>query len=115
MFAALVVSPHAAAHARLTKSVPAAGAELSTAPASLVLSFSEAPERSFCTVTVADDTGAVREIRDFLGGEAPEVLIAPLKWTLRPGLQRVRYRVLSVDGHVVEGGFDFRLAAPPAH
>ena len=106
-------STDAAAHARLVKSTPAANALLRKAPRRIVLWFNEPPEIAFSTIAVHDEqgnkltTGAVHT-RD------SKALEIPLLTALPPGRYRVTYRVLSVDGHVIDASFKFELRKPEA-
>ena len=113
LFAMCGSSTDAAAHARLVKSIPAANALLSKAPRLIALWFNEPSEIAFSTIEVRDEhghglaTGAVHA-RD------SKALEIPLLTTLPPGRYRVKYRVLSVDGHVIDASFKFELRKPEA-
>lgn len=99
----------ALAHARLVKSIPADDAELSAAPAAVLLVFNESPERSFSSVELRDPAGEIVTTPAVRQGKAQDSLIMPLPGDLPAGAYTVQYRVLSVDGHVVEGRFRFRI------
>jgi methionine-rich copper-binding protein CopC len=110
----LIVSFEVAAHARLVKSVPADDAELSTVPGAVVLTFNESPEHSFSSVQLLDAAGTLVETPALGRGDTPDSLVLPLPAALPAGAYTVKYRVLSVDGHVVEGRLVFRISAKPA-
>ncbi|MEN9726390.1 MAG: hypothetical protein RL434_756 [Pseudomonadota bacterium] len=114
LLSCLMLSPDVAAHARLVKSVPADDAELSMAPEAVVLTFNESPEHSFSTVELRDATGKIFATPAMRKGETPDSLVLPLPEDLPAGAYAVQYRVLSVDGHVVEGRFGFRIGASSA-
>ena len=110
---ALTTCPRlAGAHAALVGSVPAARATLSAPPARVRLTFSERLEAAYARVSVWDAAGRQVDLRDAAldrdGGKMLAVSLPPLA----PGRYTVRYRVLSVDGHLVEASFDFTLAGP---
>jgi methionine-rich copper-binding protein CopC len=102
----------ARAHAALISSVPAARAILSAPPARVTLTFNERLEPAYARVSVQDDAGTQIDLKDAAlereGGKVLTVSLPPL----RPGRYTVRYRVLSVDGHIVEASFAFTVGAP---
>jgi methionine-rich copper-binding protein CopC len=100
-------------HAGLVKSVPARRAVLSKAPARVQLWFTERLEARFCHVSVwnaAEQQVDSADVR--LQPEDPKLLSVGLP-TLAPGTYTVKYRVLSVDGHIVESQFSFTLRGSP--
>jgi copper resistance protein C len=106
----LVFFPSAAsAHAILVKSFPASRAVLYKAPAKVELWFSERLEPRFSSLSVNDangkrvDAGAVE-----VSADDPKRLSVRIK-PLAAGGYIVRFRVLSVDGHVVEDQFPFTI------
>jgi copper resistance protein C len=107
---ALCLGSHAAfAHAYLEKAVPAQRATLFASPERVQLWFNERLEAAFCSLTVTDasnnkvDQGDVRVAPD-----NPKLLSVGLK-PLTPGVYTVKFRVLSVDGHVVNNQFSFTV------
>lgn len=98
-------------HARLVKSEPAARATVSVAPMAVRLWFNERIEPRFATGEVVDSKGhAVSTGPASVAGDDPKRMEIPLG-SLEPGVYRVRYRVLSVDGHVVEASHTFTFKA----
>ena len=96
-------------HASLVRSSPARRATLTTAPDRVQLWFNEAIEPRFSGVSVWDAAGQQVDLRDArVEPEDPKRLTVGLK-SLGRGAYRVRFRVLSVDGHVVESEFPFTL------
>ena len=97
----------AQAHADLLLSTPEDGAVLAAAPDEVVLTFSEELLPDTVVVSVADETGmAVRVLSlDVVG---PDVMI-----TWPPGMTGsdydVNYRVVSQDGHPIEGTVAFTV------
>jgi methionine-rich copper-binding protein CopC len=100
------------AHAALVSSVPAARATLNALPSRVTLTFSERLEPAYARVSVWDAAGTQVDLKDpALDADNPRILAVSLP-ALAPGRYTVRYRVLSVDGHVVESSFVFTVAGP---
>ena len=96
-------------HAFLVKSTPAAGAVISHAPDRVRLWFNERLEAAFSTLTVVDGDGTRVDQGDVVvGPDDPRTLSVGLL-PLSPRTYVVRYRVLSVDGHIVESRFSFTV------
>ena len=100
----------AGGHAFLERAEPRVGSTVRTAPSQVRVWFTENLEPAFSTLEVWNQDGKRVD-----GGTAevspasPTMLQVPLK-TLGPGTYRVKWRVLSVDTHVTEGNFTFRVA-----
>ena len=110
---ALVLAPVSGwSHAALVKSIPARRATLIKAPERVQLWFNERLEPEFATISVWDASGTQIDARDaVVGPDDPKKLSVGLR-PLPPGSYTVRFRVLSVDGHVVKSEFSFRLRPP---
>jgi methionine-rich copper-binding protein CopC len=109
--AALVLAPlPAAAHAFLVKSSPARRATLSQPPARVDLTFNERLEPAYSSVSVWSDSGTQVDLRDAAVVAAEPRRLGVSLPVLSPGTYTVRFRVLSVDGHVVESTFPFTIA-----
>jgi len=106
---ALASPDGAAAHSLLLESTPAAGATLPAAPRELRLRFNNRIEKPLSRVRLLDGHGAVRTVELTREGVPPDWLRAPLP-PLDPGRWRVEWQVLSTDGHVVSGRFEFQIA-----
>jgi hypothetical protein len=106
-------SAHAAqAHALLVKSVPSARATLARPPERVQLWFNERLEPAYSSVSVWNDAGAQVDARDAaVSPQDPRRLELSLP-ALPPGKYVVRFRVLSVDGHVVESTVPFTIRPP---
>ncbi len=82
---------------------------MNTPPARVTLTFNERLEPAYARVSVWDAVGAQVDLKDgALERDNPKVLVVSLP-PLAPGRYTVRYRVLSVDGHVVEASFLFTV------
>jgi methionine-rich copper-binding protein CopC len=98
------------AHSYLERAEPRAGSTVKAAPTEVRLRFTERLEAAFSTVRVTDETGKRVDRGDAqMDAGAPRELRVPLG-PLAPGRYAVHWRVLSVDSHVVEGSFTFRVA-----
>ncbi len=97
------------AHAYLEKSSPTRRAVLTRAPTEVRLWFNERLEAAFSSLTVVDGDGKRVDTGDARVDPAdPKRLSVGLR-PLGAGAYTVRYRVLSVDGHVVESQFSFTM------
>lgn len=100
-------------HAYLVKSVPARRAVLSKPPTRVQLWFNERLEARFSHVSVWDAEGRQVDSGDLqIAPDDPKNLSVGVL-TLMPGIYTVRFRVLSVDSHIVESQFPFTLRAQP--
>ncbi len=102
----------AAAHNELIAATPKDGAVLPTAPATVELEFTEVVDNRFARVAVTDPAGDVLALRPARveGTKVIQPLTLPA-----PGRYRVGFRVVSTDGHPVEGGISFTVgSAGPA-
>ena len=97
------------AHASLVKSDPPRRASLSESPSQIQLWFNEEIETAYASVVVLDSSDknvSMREPEAVEGDLKSVVLELP---ELEPGSYKVQFRVLSVDGHVVESSYGFRI------
>lgn len=100
------------AHAALVRSSPARRATLGRSPARVQLWFSERLEPAYSSVSVWTADGRRVDAGDArVEPEDPTQLSVGLP-ALAPGRYTVRFRVLSVDGHIVESTLPFTVAAP---
>lgn len=99
----------ALAHAVLVKSVPAQRAALVEPPPRIELWFNERLEPAYSKASVTNEAGAQVDRRDVkVSAEDPRRLSLSLP-PLMPGRYTVSFRVLSVDGHVVESRLTFTV------
>jgi methionine-rich copper-binding protein CopC len=103
--ALLFGSGGAFAHAHLNSSTPAAGAQLTVAPQTLTLEFSEAAQLTALSLARA---GAAP--LKLTAPSAPASRIRIALPALTPGTWTVHFRALSADGHLVPGELSFTLA-----
>jgi methionine-rich copper-binding protein CopC len=106
---ALLAPATAAAHATLVRAVPARRAVVSSAPPRVRLRFSEPLEPAFARVSVWNGQALQVDLKDpRVEPDEPAELSVGLP-SLDPGTYTVKFRVLSVDGHVVEGDLTFTV------
>jgi methionine-rich copper-binding protein CopC len=112
--AALLLGASAAwGHAFLDRAEPRVGSTVKSPPSQVRVWFSQDLEPAFSTVEVVNERGdRVDEGPAKADAANPVLLQVPLK-PLRPGTYRVKWRVLSVDTHVTEGDFTFRVTGGP--
>jgi hypothetical protein len=109
----LGLPPAASSHAYLVRSAPAARAVVGRAPERVQLWFNERLEPAYSRLSVWN--------RDGQRVDAGDVQVAPTEPTrlsvgvppLPAGAYTVKYRVLSVDGHVVQAQFGFTVRGGP--
>ena len=100
-------------HAFLERAEPRVGSTVRTAPPQVRVWFTERLEPAFSTLEVFNDRGEqVSDGQAQVDATNPALLQTALK-PLGLGTYRVKWRVLSVDTHVTEGDFTFRVAVSP--
>jgi len=99
----------ALAHSMLVKAEPPRRAILVKPPTQVRLWFNEEIEGDYASLVVLDaDKHPVTEVKPQLAPDDPKSIVLPLP-DLASGKYSVKFRVLSVDGHVVESSFDFTV------
>lgn len=100
-------------HAGLVKSEPGRRAVLTAPPQQVRLCFNEKVEAQFSAVSMTGTDGAaVTMAAPATDAADPNCLVTPITATLASGRYTVKYKVLSVDGHIVDYGFEFTLNNP---
>src|SRR5215472_15090724 len=103
------MAARASAHAVLVKSTPAARAVLSRSPDRVDLWFSEEIEPAWSGLSVWSTSGGRADRQDVSVPPGDPKRLSVTVGPLEPGTYTVRFRVLSVDGHVVESSFPFTV------
>ena len=99
----------ALAHAQLRSTTPAAGSSAQTAPAEVVVNFSESLEGAFSTLIVRDAAGKrVDKADSHVEGDNKTTMRVSLP-PLEPGTYTVDWRAVSTDTHRVDVSFTFRV------
>ncbi|MGM7422282.1 copper resistance CopC family protein [Cellulosimicrobium sp. CpK407] len=110
--ATLTAAP-ASAHDRILSSDPADGAQLATPPTAITLTFNTEPLPVEPQVVISDSAGTV------VTQDAPTIEGSTATLALDPAVAlggdtyTVAWRVVSSDGHPIEGTFAFAVAAQP--
>ena len=103
-----------AAHARLTASIPAKGATLGSAPAAVVLTFTEAPDVRLTSIKLLDSSGTNLTTGPVAVVPGNELSVSVPLGALPDGGYTVSWRTVSaVDGHISAGTFVFGVGQPP--
>ncbi|MFI6231205.1 copper resistance protein CopC [Micromonospora echinospora] len=100
----------AAAHNTLQEATPARNARVTTPPGEITLRFMQKLNADATTITLTDDTGEQVPTGDVtVAGPTGTVAIDP---PIANGTYTVAYRVVSADGHPVQGSYRFTVADP---
>jgi len=109
ILAALTGAPVAAfAHAHLITATPSAGSQVA-APATLVISYSEALEPTLSTIEVTDAAGRRVDKADLHTTSADGKTVSVSLGALAPGEYAVVWHATSIDTHKTEGHFSFTV------
>ena len=114
VLALIVLMPAvASAHAVLVKSSPARRAVVTSPPSRVELTFNERLEPAYSTMSVWSSAEArVDDGKIVVGPDDPRRLSVAIPLLAR-GTYTVKFRVLSVDGHLVEGTYPFEVRPRP--
>jgi methionine-rich copper-binding protein CopC len=99
----------ALAHSGLQRAEPPVESKLRRAPSEVKLYFTERLEPAYSTIRVKDEHGAQVDREDSHVDASNPLLLRATLLPLEHGAYTVIWRVLSVDGHVTEGRFTFRV------
>ncbi len=99
----------AVAHSAMDRAEPRPGSRLRTPPAEVKVWFTERLEPAFSTLSVENAAGHRVDRADGHVDDVDRTLIRTGLSPLAPGAYRVVWRVLSVDSHLTEGAFTFRI------
>lgn len=109
----LLIPSIASAHAVLVKASPTRRAVLTTPPSRVELTFNERLEPAYSTVSVWSSAETrVDDGKMAVGPDDPRRLSVGLP-SMAHGAYTVKFRVLSVDGHLVEGTYPFEVRPRP--
>lgn len=100
----------AQAHAFVDGADPPVGATLKMAPTALTITFTEALEPHFSTITVQDAAGARVDLGDAHAAAKDAMRFVVGLKALVPGTYTVLWRVTSVDTHKTTGSYHFTVA-----
>ena len=97
------------AHAFLKDAEPAVGSTVQTSPNEVRIRFTENIEPSFSKIQVFNASGKEVDKRDVHLDPSDHALLHVSLPRLGAGIYRVVWRVVSVDTHVTNGDFTFRV------
>jgi methionine-rich copper-binding protein CopC len=97
------------AHAFLKRAEPVVGSTVQTSPAEVRIWFTENVEPAFSTVQVFTADGKEVDKRDVHPDPSDHTLLHVTLPQLGAGTYKVVWRVVSVDTHVTNGNFTFRI------
>jgi methionine-rich copper-binding protein CopC len=108
LLGALVAGSPALAHSFLVEATPSSKDHVAATPKTIKLRFGGGVEPKYSKLTVEGADGKVLGEGSIGVPDKPRELSMDAP-DLAPGKYVVRYRVLSVDGHVVEGNYEFTV------
>jgi hypothetical protein len=97
------------AHAFLKRAEPAVGSTVQTSPNEVRISFTENIELAFSTIQVFDASGKEVDKHDVRLDRSNHALLHVSLPPLKAGTYKVVWRVVSIDSHVTNGSFTFRV------
>jgi copper transport protein len=107
---ALAARPAVPYHATLISSEPAKGSTIASSPARIYLVFSEEVEASLGSIRLVGPAGRVVALKSTGDPRNVSALVGPLTTPLDNGSWRVEWRIVSEDGHPIDGSFTFTVA-----
>jgi methionine-rich copper-binding protein CopC len=109
LLAASLMTTAADAHPMLRSTNPAEGAAVS-APTEIRLNFSEGVVSKFSSVELKDQAGkSVATGKIATNPKDQKQLVVPLQAPLQAGTYTVKWNVVSVDTHRVNGAYSFKV------
>ncbi len=97
------------AHAFLDRAEPRVGSKLKAPPPELRLYFTQELEPAFSSAKVTNESGRQVDKGDSHVDDGDRSVLRLSLYRLEPGTYKVNWRILSVDTHVTEGDFKFRV------
>jgi len=107
---ALAARPTFRMHATLLSSEPAKRSTLASSPPRIYLVFSEEVEPSLGGIRLVGPGGRVVTLKVVGDPRNASALVGPVTTPLDAGAWRVEWRIVSEDGHPIDGAFTFRVA-----
>ena len=107
-------APPARMHATLLSSEPAKGSTVASSPPRIYLVFSEEVEPSLGRIRLVGPGGRVVALESTGDPRNVSALVARVPAPLDRGTWRVEWRIVSEDGHPIDGDFTFAVGAPGA-
>ena len=98
------------AHAFLKNAEPGVGSTVQTSPNEVRIRFTENIEPAFSSIQVFDASGKEVDKRNVHVDRADRAMLQVSLPSLGAGSYKVVWRVVSVDTHVTNGNFTFRIS-----
>jgi methionine-rich copper-binding protein CopC len=98
------------AHAFLKDAEPGVGSMVQTSPSEVRIRFTENIEPAFSSIQVFEASGKEVDKRDVHLDRSDHALLQVSLPRLKAGIYKVVWRVVSVDTHVTNGSFTFRVS-----
>lgn len=112
----LLVPTNTSAHAYIIKSTPMENETLNKPPALVSMEFNEAIQPKFDSLTVIDSLGQrVDGNTTHINKENPNIIETDVKSNLPNGAYTIQWKVVSADGHPVQGTIPFRIGTGTAN
>lgn len=108
---AMATAPSASAHSELISAWPAEGQVLKHPPKAVLLTFGEGVVAQGSAIVVTGPDGKRYDVKSSLGVDEEQASVALNPATVS-GAYEVAYRVVSIDGHVVQDIYTYRLKLP---
>jgi len=105
----IVGSARLEAHAFLKQADPGVGSTVRTSPGEVRIRFTENIEPAVSSIQVFDASGKEVDKRDLHLDPSDHALLHVSLPSLGAGIYKVVWRVVSVDTHVTNGNFTFRI------
>lgn len=107
-FVAVFMASSAFAHSFLVDAAPSSKEHVIGSPKTVKLRFGGGVEPPYSKITIESPDGKVLAEGNIGAPDKPRELSVNAP-ELAPGKYVVRYRVLSTDGHIVEGNYEFTV------
>lgn len=114
LFITLAAVSPALAHTQVVSSEPEEGAYLQRAPERVSLTFDGSVEAEFSPLEVYDEQDERVDLDNARLGQEDTVLMVDLEEGLGGGEYTVEYRYTGLDGHPIEGSYEFSVSGDPA-
>ncbi|WP_375090972.1 copper resistance CopC/CopD family protein [Peribacillus sp. RS7] len=110
LFSLLLYPAMASGHATVISSNPSPNEAMDTLPEKISIQFSENIQPAFHSLEVFSQDGDKIKIQDSTISEQSEkILVAKWKGTIDEGIYYIKWRVVSSDGHPIEGTIPFQF------
>jgi copper transport protein len=104
------------AHAYIVQSTPSDNEILKSSPKKVTIQFDESIQAKFNSIKVTDSSGRRVDTKDgSVEPTRPSILKVGLKNNLASGTYRIQWRVISDDGHPVQGVIPFQIGSGTAN